>query len=67
MLRPLDSLIGGLFGFVRGVLLVYILFALIPIVLAVAPVQMISDLIDASQLAPLFDSQIILSIINQAL
>ena len=67
VLRHLDALIGGMFGFVRGVLLVYILFALIPIVLAVAPVQMISDLIDASQIAPLFDSQIILSIINQAL
>ena len=67
VLRHLDSLIGGLFGFVRGVLLVYILFALIPIVLAVAPVQMVSDLIDASRLAPMFDSQIILSIINQAL
>lgn len=66
VLRHLDSLIGGLFGFVRGVLLMYILFALVPIVLAVAPVQMITDLIDASRLAPMFDSQLILSIIRQA-
>lgn len=67
VLRYLDALIGGLFGLVRGVLLMYILFALVPIVLAVAPVQMITDLIDASRLAPMFDSQIILSIIRQAI
>lgn len=67
VLRHLDALIGGLFGLVRGVLLMYILFALVPIVLAVAPVQMITDLIDASRLAPMFDSQIILSIIRQAI
>lgn len=66
VLRHLDALIGGLFGLVRGVLLMYILFALIPIVLAVAPLQMITDLIEASRLAPMFDSQIILSIIRQA-
>lgn len=66
VLRHLDALIGGLFGLVRGVLLMYILFALVPIVLAVAPLQMITDLIEASRLAPMFDSQIILSIIRQA-
>ena len=66
VLRHLDSLIGGMFGLVRGVLLMYILFALVPIVLAIAPVQIITDMIDASRLAPMFDSQLILSIIRQA-
>ena len=64
VLRHLDALIGGAFGLVRGVLLVFILFALIPIVLAVAPVPMIEDMIAASRLAPMFDSQLILSILR---
>lgn len=64
VLRHLDSLIGGVFGLVRGVLLVFILFALIPIVLAVAPVEMIEEMIAASRLAPMFDSQLILSILR---
>lgn len=66
VLRHLDALIGGMFGLVRGVLLLFILFALVPIVLAVAPVPMISEMIEASRLAPVFDSQLILSIIHQA-
>lgn len=64
VLRHLDALIGGVFGLARGVLLVFILFALIPIVLAVMPVEMIEDLIAASKLAPMFDSQLILSILH---
>ena len=67
VLRHLDSLIGGAFGFVRGVLLVFIVFALIPIVLAVAPVAMIEELIAASKLAPMFDSQLILSILRNGI
>ena len=65
VLRHLDSLVGGVFGLMRGVLLLFILFALVPIVLAIAPVEMISDLIAASKLAPMFDSQLILSILRQ--
>ena len=65
VLRHLDALIGGAFGLMRGVLLLFIFFALVPIVLAVAPVEMISDLIEASKLAPMFDSQLILSILRQ--
>ena len=67
VLRHLDSLIGGVVGFARGVLLVFIIFALIPIVLAVAPVQMIEDMIAASKLAPMFDSQLILSILRNGI
>jgi len=67
VLRHLDALIGGVFGFVRGVLLLFILFALVPIVLAVAPVPMIEEMVAASRMAPMFDSQIILSILHQAI
>ena len=67
VLRHLDALIGGMFGFVRGVLLLFILFALVPIVLAIAPVPMIEEMIAASRMAPMFDSQLILSILHQAI
>lgn len=64
VLRHLDSLAGGLFGLLRGVLLVFIFFAIVPIVLAVVPVNFVSDTIAASQLAPYFDSRIILTILG---
>ena len=64
VLRHLDALAGGLFGRVRGALLLFILFALVPIVLAVAPVEPLQAMIDQSRLAPLFDSRIILSILG---
>jgi len=67
VLRHLDALIGGMFGFVRGVLLLFILFAIVPIVLAVAPVPMIEEMVAASRMAPMFDSQLILSILHQAI
>ena len=58
---------GGVFGLLRGVLLMYILFALVPIVLAIAPVDILETMIAQSQLAPLFDSQLILSIVQGGL
>ena len=64
VLRHLDALVGGMFGLVRGVLLLFILFALVPIVLAIAPVPMISDMIEQSRMAPMFDSQLILTILR---
>ena len=64
--RPsmLDALAGGVFGLARGVLLLFIFFALVPIIQAVVPIQQITDLLNASRLAPLFDSQLILSILG---
>lgn len=67
VLRHLDALIGGVFGLARGVLLVFIFFALVPIALAVVPVEQLSQLIEASALAPMFDSQIILTILRGGL
>lgn len=64
VLRHLDALAGGVFGLVRGGLLLFILFALVPIILAVAPIPQLEQLFAASQLAPLFDSRLILSIIG---
>ena len=59
-----NDLIGGLFGLARGVLLLFILFTLVPIVMAVVPIEPLEALIEASQLAKLFDSTLILSILN---
>ena len=64
VLRHLDSLAGGVFGLVRGVLFTFILFAIVPIILAVVPVDFVSEAITASQLAPYFDSRIIMAIIR---
>ena len=67
VLRHLDALIGGVFGLVRGVLLLFILFARVPIVLAIAPVPQIEEMIAASRMAPMFDSQLILSILRSSI
>ena len=64
VLRHLDALAGGLFGVVRGALLVMIFFSLVPIVLAIAPFEPLQELLAGSHLAPLFDSRIILSILR---
>ena len=64
ILRHLDSLAGGAFGFIRGYVMLMILFIVVPIILAVAPVQQITDLLEASQLRPLFDSRLIFQILG---
>lgn len=65
LLKQLDWLAGGVFGFLRGVLICYALFALVPLVLTVVPVDFISTLIDESTLAPIFNNgNLILGIMN---
>ena len=48
-------------------LLLVILFAVVPIVMAVAPIEPLEEMIAASRLAPLFDSDLILAIIRGGL
>ena len=65
ILKQFDWLAGGVFGFLRGVLICYALFAVVPLVLTMVPIELISELIDASVLAPIFNNgNIILSIMN---
>lgn len=65
VLKQLDWLVGGIFGFLRGVLLCYAAFTLVPLVLTVVPVDFISDLLNASTLAPIFNNgNLILAIMN---
>ena len=54
VLKHFDLLLGGLFGGVRGVLLVFVLFALVPVLLTVSPIEQVSIAIAESRLAPTF-------------
>ena len=66
VLKQLNSLVGGVFGLLRGALLVFLAFALLPLVQTVLPVTaQVDALIAESSLAPLFNSnQLILAIMN---
>ncbi len=65
VLKQLNSLAGGLFGLLRGVLLCFIAFALLPLIQTVVPIDGINEMVEASSLAPLFNSgNLILAIMN---
>ena len=65
VLKQLNSLAGGVFGLIRGVLLCFVAFALLPLIQTLLPVQDINLLVEASTLAPLFNSgNLILAIMN---
>ena len=65
VLKQLDWLVGGVFGFLRGVLICYAAFAIVPLILTVVPVDFISELLDASTLAPVFNNgNLIMAIMN---
>ncbi|MCL2810333.1 MAG: CvpA family protein [Clostridia bacterium] len=54
VLKHFDLLLGGLFGGVRGVLLVFVFFAIVPVLLTVSPIEQVSVAIDESRLASTF-------------
>ena len=69
ILKQLNGLAGGAFGFLVGVLLCYVcclvLFTLVPLVQTVIPLDMVNDLIAQSTLAPIFSNgNLILAIMN---
>ena len=65
VLKQLNALAGGAFGLLRGVLLCFVAFALLPLIQTMVPVQGVNDLVAASALAPLFNSgNLILAIMN---
>ena len=68
VLKQLDSLAGGVFGLLRGILLCLIVFTLIPLVQTMLPMEIINQLIDESQLAPIFmNGNLITAIMNKQL
>ena len=65
VLKQLDWLAGGVFGFLRGLLLCLAVFTLVPLVQTVVPIDMVTELVEASQLAPIFSNgNLILAIMN---
>ena len=56
LLKHLDWLAGGVFGLVRGGMILYVLFLLLPIISTVIPLDTLNDLLSQSTLAPIFQS-----------
>jgi uncharacterized membrane protein required for colicin V production len=54
VLKKYDSLAGGGLSIIRGVFMVYLVFALIPIVIVLAPVDLIKEFLDGSKFADFF-------------
>lgn len=68
VLKQLDSLAGGVFGLLRGILLCLAVFTLIPLVQTMVPLDMITELLDESTLAPIFmNGNLITAIMNKQL
>ena len=65
VLKQLNSVAGGAFGLLRGALLCFVAFALLPLIQAMVPLEEVNTLINESTLAPMFNStNLILSIMN---
>ncbi|HHT66471.1 MAG: CvpA family protein [Caldicoprobacterales bacterium] len=54
VLRKYDGLAGAGFGLVRGFFIVYLIFALIPILLVLAPTDIVNEYLDGSKWAGFF-------------
>lgn len=68
VLKQLDSLAGGVFGLLRGILLCLVVFTLIPLVQTMVPLDFITELLDESTLAPIFmNGNLITAIMNKQL
>lgn len=65
VLKQANSLAGGAFGLLRGLLLVFVAFALLPLFETVIPGTNLSDLVNGSVLAPVFNNgNLIMSIMQ---
>ncbi len=68
VLKQMDAVLGGLFGILRGVLFVYVLFTLVPMVETIVPLDAVTRLMAESHLANLFSSgALITAIMNGSL
>lgn len=68
MLKQLDWLAGGLFGFGLGVALCFVIFTTMPLLESVVPLPQFQELIQASSLAKVFENgNLLLSIMNRKL
>jgi len=68
VLKQLDWLAGGVFGFVIGCVLCFIVFTAMPLLQSVIPLEQFQDLVDQSALAKIFENgNLIISIMNRRL
>ncbi len=68
VLKHLDWLMGGAFGFLLGVLICFVAFTLLPLVESVLPIPELRAMVDASALGRVFDNgNLIISIMNRRL
>lgn len=56
LLKQMDWLAGGLFGLVRGAMLLYVIFLIVPILSTVIPIDSFNEVLAQSILAPIFQS-----------
>ena len=65
VLKQLDTVVGGIFGILRGAVLCYAAFALLPLVQTIIPVDSVTALIEESTLAPVFNNgNLLLAVMN---
>lgn len=65
VLKQMDSLAGGVFGLLRGLLICLALFTLVPLVQTMVPLDLITELLEGSVLAPVFmNGNLITAIMN---
>ena len=55
-LRQADWLAGGIFGLLRGALIIYVLFLMLPVLKTIVPLDSFNEMVDQSALAPIFQS-----------
>lgn len=68
VLKQLDGLAGGVFGFVIGCVLCFVVFTAMPLLQSVVPIEQFQDLVDQSALAKVFENgSLIISIMNRKL
>ncbi len=68
VLKQLDWLVGGVFGFLLGVALCFVVFTVMPILQSVVPLPQFKEAVQASTLAKAFENgNLILSIMNRRL
>ncbi|MGN0754318.1 MAG: CvpA family protein [Aristaeellaceae bacterium] len=68
VLKQLDSLAGGVFGLLRGILVCLAVFTLMPLVQTMVPLTIITELMNESTLAPIFmNGNLITAIMNKQL
>lgn len=56
VLKYLDGAVGGIFGLLRGMLILYVLFLIVPVIQTVVPLDLIPELFADSSLANVFSS-----------